>query len=91
MISELNGKIPNVDPSAFVAKQSVVVGDVTIGKESSIWFYTVARGDVHYITIGDRTDVQDNCVLHVTTDTNPLVLGNDVTVGHRVILHGCTV
>jgi len=68
-----------------------VIGDVVLGEESSVWFNSVVRGDVHYIRIGHRTNVQDLCMLHVTHDTHPLIIGDDVTIGHHVVLHGCTV
>ena len=91
MIYELNGVVPKVHPSVFIAKQVVVIGDVEIAEESSIWFNTVVRGDVNYIRIGKKTNIQDNSVLHVTTNTHPLVIGDEVTAGHGVILHGCTI
>lgn len=91
MISKFFDKEPVIHHTVFVAQSAAVIGNVSIGEKSSIWFNTVVRGDVNYIVIGKRTNVQDNCVLHVTTDTYPLLIGNDVTVGHRVILHGCTV
>jgi carbonic anhydrase/acetyltransferase-like protein (isoleucine patch superfamily) len=69
----------------------VVVGDVEIGPGSSLWFGTVVRGDVHWIRIGARTNVQDQCIVHVTTGTFPATLGDEVTVGHRAVVHGCTV
>jgi carbonic anhydrase/acetyltransferase-like protein (isoleucine patch superfamily) len=69
----------------------VVIGDVVMGEHSSAWFHTVIRGDVHYIRIGHRTNVQDLCMLHVSHNTHPLVIGDDVTIGHRVVLHGCTI
>ena len=72
-------------------KPAAVVGDVVIGSESSVWFNAVVRGDVHYIHIGHRTNVQDLCLLHVTNDTYPLTLGDDITVGHHAVLHGCTI
>ena len=68
-----------------------MIGDVVLGEESSVWFNSVVRGDVHYIRIGHRTNVQDLCMLHVTHDTHPLIIGDDVTIGHHVVLHGCTV
>ena len=68
-----------------------VIGDVSIGPDSSVWFGCVLRGDVHYITIGARTNVQDLSVIHVNHGANPTVLEDEVTVGHRVILHGCRV
>ena len=91
MIREFNGISPKIHPTAFIAEQSIIVGDVEIGEHSSIWFYTVARGDVNYIRIGNKTNIQDNSVLHVTTDINPLIIGDEVTVGHRAILHGCEI
>lgn len=91
MIDEINGKSPEIHPTVFVAPHAVVIGDVKIDEESSIWFNTVVRGDVNYIRIGKRTNIQDNSVLHVTTDMYPLEIGDNVTAGHSVILHGCTV
>jgi len=91
------GKAPNIADSAYVDESAIVIGNVTIGADSSIWPMTVARGDVHSITIGKRTNIQDACVLHVTHDGKytpggfPLNIGDDVTVGHRVTLHACTV
>lgn len=91
MISGFYDKKAQIHRTVFVANGAVVIGDVTIAEHSSVWFNTVARGDVNYIEIGKKTNIQDNSVLHVTTDTHPLVIGDEVTVGHRVILHGCTV
>ena len=85
------GKAPRLHPSALVLPTAVVVGDVEVGEGSSIWFGTVVRGDVNFIRIGARTNLQDLTVVHVTTATHPTVIGDDVTVGHRVVLHGCTV
>ena len=96
-IRDFQGITPRIAETAFVDETAVVIGDVTIGADSSIWPMTVARGDVHSITIGERTNIQDASVLHVTHDGKytpagyPLVVGNDVTVGHRVTLHACTV
>jgi gamma-carbonic anhydrase len=91
MIRAFEGITPKIADSAYIEETAVVIGDVIIGEESSIWFHTVVRGDVHHIRIGDRTNVQDLCVVHVTHDTHPTVLGDDVTVGHHVVLHGCTI
>lgn len=85
------GKHPRVHPGVFAADGVRVVGDVEIGEGSSLWFNAVVRGDVHWIRIGRRTNIQDNATVHVTHDTNPAVIGDDVTVGHAAILHGCTV
>ncbi len=84
------GRFPKVDPTAFVDESAQVIGDVTIGPESSIWMNVVVRGDVNHIRIGARTNVQDGSVLHVTRETHPLVIGDDVTIGHAAIIHGCT-
>jgi carbonic anhydrase/acetyltransferase-like protein (isoleucine patch superfamily) len=84
-------KRPVIDATAFIAEQSTVVGDVVIGPESSIWFNTTVRADQMPIRIGARSNVQDNSVVHVTTDVAGTVIGDEVTVGHRVILHACTV
>lgn len=85
------GKFPQIAASAYIDPASVIIGDVTIGEESSVWPMTVVRGDVHYVRIGNRTNVQDGCVLHVMKDQYPLVLADEVTVGHSVTLHGCTI
>ena len=82
---------PQIHPSVFVAPSADIIGKVKIGAESSIWFQTVIRGDVHHIEIGERTNVQDHSCLHVTRAKAPLKIGNDVTIGHRVMIHGCTV
>src|SRR5512139_2804920 len=86
-----DGKAPRVAASAFLAPGSVVVGDVEIGEGSSVWFGTVVRGDVNHVRIGARTNLQDLTVVHVTSGAHPTVIGDDVTVGHRAVLHGCTV
>jgi len=91
MIKKWKGMAPAVDPSAFIEQSAQVIGDVTIGRESSVWFNVTIRGDVNYIRIGDRTNVQDGSVLHVTAETYPLILGDDITVGHSVTLHGCVI
>jgi carbonic anhydrase/acetyltransferase-like protein (isoleucine patch superfamily) len=97
MIRPFQGIAPQIDPSAFIAETAVIIGDVQIGAESSIWYNVVARGDVNFIRIGARTNIQDLSMLHVTHKKHaedpgaPLVIGDDVTVGHSVTLHGCTV
>ncbi|MBI5777402.1 MAG: gamma carbonic anhydrase family protein [Nitrospirae bacterium] len=91
MIRTFQGIKPKIAKSVFIEETAVVIGDVVIGEDCSVWFNSVIRGDVNYIRIGDRTNVQDLCVLHVTHDTAPLVIGNDVTIGHNVVLHGCTI
>jgi len=91
MIRTFQGIKPTIAASAFIEETAVVIGDVVIGEESSVWFHAVVRGDVHSIRIGKRTNIQDLSVVHVTHDTHPTVLGDDVTVGHHVVLHGCTI
>src|SRR5512138_772588 len=97
MIRAFKGIKPVIDPTAFIAETAVVIGDVAVGPQSSIWYNVVARGDVNFIRIGDRTNIQDLTMLHVTHRKDaddpgaPLVIGNNVTVGHSVTLHGCTI
>ena len=91
MLKTYRGIAPTIATSAFIEDTAVVIGDVAIGSESSVWFHAVIRGDVHSIRIGHRTNIQDLCLLHVTHDTHPLTLGDDITVGHHAVLHGCTI
>jgi gamma-carbonic anhydrase len=83
--------LPTVHESAFVDLSAQVIGDVHIGAESSVWMNVVIRGDVHYIRIGARTNIQDGTIVHVMRDTHPTVIGDDVTIGHGAVVHGCTV
>lgn len=85
------GVFPTIPGSVMIAPGARIIGDVVIGERSSIWYNVVIRGDVNYIRIGEETNIQDGSVFHVTHDTHPLVIGNRVTVGHGVRLHGCTV
>ncbi len=84
-------KHPHADPSAFVEESARLIGEVSVGPESSIWFNTVLRGDIHFIRIGCRSNIQDGSVLHVTRGLHPTIVGDDVTVGHNVTLHGCRI
>ncbi len=90
-IRSYRGKRPQIAASAYIDPAAVIIGDVVIGEDSSVWPCTVIRGDVHHIRIGARTNIQDGCVLHVMRDEHALVLGDDVTIGHSVTLHGCTI
>jgi carbonic anhydrase/acetyltransferase-like protein (isoleucine patch superfamily) len=90
-IRPYRGKYPQIAASAYIDPAAVILGDVVIGEESSVWPGTVVRGDVHFVRIGNRTNIQDGCVLHVMKDQYPLILGDEVTVGHSVTLHGCTI
>lgn len=82
---------PQINPTVFLAEGSRVYGDVHIGKDSSIWFNTVIRGDVNYIRIGERTNIQDLSLVHVSYETFPTIIGDDVTVGHSAIIHACKI
>ena len=91
MLIGFGGHAPAVDPTAYVQATAQVIGDVHIGAQSSVWFNTVIRGDVNHVRIGARTNIQDNATIHVTTARWPTLLGDDVTVGHAVVLHGCRI
>lgn len=91
MIRSYRGRMPQIPASAYIDPDAVIIGDVTIGEFSSVWPGVVIRGDVHWIRIGARTNIQDGSVLHVMKDEHPLQLGDGVTIGHGVILHGCTI
>jgi carbonic anhydrase/acetyltransferase-like protein (isoleucine patch superfamily) len=91
VIRAYQGITPKIAESAFIEDTAVVIGDVVIGAQSGVWFHAVVRGDVHSIRIGNRTNIQDLCVVHVTHDMHPTVIGDEVTVGHHVVLHGCTI
>jgi len=91
MISPYRHWQPEIAASAFIADSAEVMGRVVIGEDASIWYQCVLRGDVHDIAIGARSNIQDHCVVHTSEGISPCVIGSDVTVGHRVILHGCEV
>ena len=98
MLHTFKGIDPNIGKNSWIAPSADIVGDVTCGEDCSIWFGCVVRGDVHYIKIGNRTNIQDLSMIHVThyknddkSTGNPTIIGDDVTIGHRVMLHGCTV
>ena len=91
MLRPYRGRVPRVHPTAFVDSTAQVIGDVELGPHSSVWMEAVIRGDVNTIRIGQRTNVQDGTVVHVMHADHPTVIGDDVTIGHRAIVHGCTV
>ncbi len=91
MIYNYLDKLPLINEDSFVFKHTVITGDVTIKKEASIWFGTVIRGDVNSVSIGERTNIQDNSTIHVTTQKYPTFIGDSVTVGHNVTIHGSTI
>lgn len=84
------GTLPAIADDVFIAPGAVVIGDVHLGANSSVWFNSVVRGDVYHIRIGERVNIQDGTVIHVTTDTHATIIADDVTIGHRAVLHGCT-
>lgn len=89
MIKSFQNTHPKIHETAYIAENAVVIGDVEIGEDSSVWYGAVLRGDVNYIRIGKRTNIQDASVIHVSSKTHPTVLEDEVTLGHRVTLHGC--
>ncbi len=91
LIKTLLGKSPIIGKDTYLAETATVIGDVETGTECSIWYNAVIRGDVHYIKLGNRVNVQDNAMLHCTYQKFPLVIGNNVSIGHNAIVHGCTI
>lgn len=91
MIYEFLNKSPRFDETVFIAPSADIIGDVTIGSESSVWFNSTIRGDVNWIEIGERSNIQDNVSVHVTHRTCPVKIGNEVTIGHNAMIHGCTI
>lgn len=91
MIKPFQNKIPNIHETAFIAENAVIIGDVEIGESASIWYNCVLRGDVNFIRIGAKSNIQDGTIIHVSRETHPTVVEEEVTVGHSVTLHGCHV
>lgn len=91
LIKEVRGKSPIIGENVFLAENATVVGDVEMGKDCSIWFGAVLRGDVHYIKLGNNVNVQDNAVIHATYEKSPTNIGNNVSIAHGAIVHGCTI
>jgi len=91
LILPVNNILPQIPDNCFIAENSTIVGDVKFGNNCSVWFNAIIRGDVHSIEIGDRTNIQDGAVIHCTYQKAKTVIGNDVSIGHRAIVHGCTV
>src|SRR3954452_1761008 len=91
MLRPYRGQLPRVHPTAFIDHSAQVIGDVEIGEESSVWMCVVIRGDVNRIRVGRRSNVQDGTIVHVMKDTHPTLVGDDVTIGHGAVVHGCTV
>jgi carbonic anhydrase/acetyltransferase-like protein (isoleucine patch superfamily) len=91
IIKELNGKKPRFGKNCFIAKNAVIIGDVICGDDCSIWYNAVIRGDVHYIKIGNKVNIQDGAVIHATYKKSPTNIGNNISIGHNAIVHGCTI
>lgn len=91
IIKELNGKKPQFGKDCFVAENAVIIGDVEMGDNCSIWYSAVIRGDVHYIKIGNKVNIQDGAVIHATYKKHPTNIGNNVSIAHNAIVHGCTI
>jgi len=91
IVRAYEGKEPRLGKRVFIAENAAVIGDVVLGDDCSVWYGTVIRGDVHSIRIGARTNIQDNCTLHVTQGTHPVHIAEEVTIGHAAVVHGCTV
>lgn len=91
IIKEVNGKSPLIPSDCYVAENATIVGEVTMGKECSVWFNAVIRADVNYIKIGNKVNIQDGAVIHCTYQKHPTTIGNNVSIGHNAIVHGCQI
>jgi carbonic anhydrase/acetyltransferase-like protein (isoleucine patch superfamily) len=91
IIKPVNGKYPQISKDCFIAENATIVGEVFTGKQCSVWFNAVIRGDVHFIKIGNKVNIQDGAVLHATFQKSPTTIGNNVSIGHNAIVHGCTI
>ena len=91
IIKPVNGKHPLIPEDCFIAENATIVGEVTMGNQCSVWFNAVIRGDVHYIKMGNKVNVQDGAVIHATYQKSPTNIGNNVSIGHNAIVHGCTI
>jgi carbonic anhydrase/acetyltransferase-like protein (isoleucine patch superfamily) len=91
VIKSVNGKHPQIPLDCYVAENATIVGDVTLGKSCSVWFNAVLRGDVHYIKIGDKVNIQDGAIIHCTYQKHPTEIGNNVSIGHNALVHGCKI
>ncbi|WP_435314260.1 gamma carbonic anhydrase family protein [Cellulophaga fucicola] len=91
ILKEVNGKAPQIGEDCFIAENATIVGDVVMGSQCSVWYNAVLRGDVHYIKMGNKVNVQDGAVIHCTYKKSPTTIGNNVSIGHNAIVHGCTI
>jgi len=91
LIKSVNEKHPKIPDDCFIAENATIVGEVSMGNQCSVWFNAVIRGDVHYIKLGNKVNVQDGAVIHATYQKSPTTIGNNVSIGHNAIVHGCTI
>lgn len=91
IIKSVNGKHPEIPENCYIADNATILGEVTMGEHCSIWFNAVIRGDVHFIKMGSKVNVQDGAVIHATYQKSPTTIGNNVSIGHNAIVHGCTI
>lgn len=91
VLREVNGKKPELGKDCFIADNATLIGDVKMGSQCSVWFNAVVRGDVHFIKIGNKVNIQDGAVIHCTYKKHPTIIGNNVSIGHNAIVHGCTI
>lgn len=91
LILPVLGKHPEIGKNCFIAPNATIVGDVVMGEDCSVWFNAVIRGDVHYIKMGNKVNVQDGAIIHCTFQKNPTTIGNNVSIGHNAMVHGCTI
>ncbi len=91
IVRELLGKTPQLGENTFLAETATIIGDVVCGDECSFWYNAVVRGDVHYIRMGNRVNVQDNAMIHCTYEKHPTNIGDNVSIGHNAVVHGCTI
>jgi len=91
IIKTINGKTPIIPDDCYIADNATIVGDVEFGSQCSVWFNAVLRGDVHYIKIGNKVNIQDGAIIHATYQKHPTNIGNNVSIGHNAIVHGCTI
>lgn len=91
LIKTVRNKTPEFGKNCFLAETATVIGEVKMGNDCSVWFNTVVRGDVHYIHIGNKVNIQDGAIIHCTYEKHPTTIGNNVSIGHRAIVHGCTI
>lgn len=91
LIKSVNGKTPQIQEDCYVAENATIVGDVKMGNQCSVWFNAVLRGDVHFIKLGNKVNVQDGAVIHATYKKSPTTIGNNVSIGHNALVHGCTI